>query len=174
MRIARASLFLPVLVVTVMFVGGPALASEIFCVNFEGIDGGPPVIQGCPAHTSMGLEYHHLVARDLDNGIPGSPRHHQVIFTKSMDKATVPLWEKLDNGEAILTVEFTFLQGSPYQQGPYIVTLSNARVLGIEPIVPHVDDSGNGGFGNQERIRLNYESMMIEDVLNNITFTITP
>ena len=147
-----------------------AAASQPFYVKITGasqgvIEGG--VTAGGREGTIEGFEYHHLVEIPIDpgSGLPtGRAQHQVVIFTKEVDKATVNLWRALDNGENLTKVEFMFYRVTNVglQELYYKVTLTDAKVVALEPITPHFRDADFIDFTDQERIRLNYRLIKVE------------
>lgn len=145
-----------ILLVTVI-TAGPVLASEEFCIKFQDIEGSG---DACGLNGSQAWEYHHLAAREVVNGVPGALRHHQIIVTKRADDAENLLWQRLDSGELIPEVIIESPVGSP-NRVRFRLTLTNARILGLEPIIPHVHDPDSGTFGDQTRIRMDYQSLTL-------------
>ena len=144
-------------IVVALLAAGPVLASEPFCVKFEGLDG-PGAGPGCESGSTWGYEYHHLISRELQGGVPGAIRHNQVIITREWDNITPQLWQQLDTGTALQEV---IIQFPPVQSGPpqYEIRLTNVYILAIEPLIPHVREANN--YGNQSRIRLSYQTLSI-------------
>ncbi|MBD3869256.1 MAG: type VI secretion system tube protein Hcp [Acidobacteria bacterium] len=151
---------------------GPALASEEFCIKFEGITGGTAGA-GCDPEGSRAYEYHHLAAREMSSGVPGQLRHQLIILTKMADEADPLLWQRLDTMAVIPEV----LIESPVGGGggtrtPFRLTLTNVRILGIEPIIPNSQNPNNEFLGDQTRIRMDYQSMLIR--YGQVEYTTTP
>jgi len=152
-------LMMAILICVALFVSGPALASEPFCVSFAGLSpqtgAGPP----CDGDATLAYEYHHMVSRDLQGGTPGPIRHNQVIITREWDNITPQLWQLIDAGTSIQNVTFQFplSGGGPVQ---FEIRLSNVHILAIEPLIPHVRDSNP--YGNQSRIRMSYQTLSIQ------------
>ena len=167
MQIRKLSIF--ILFVAVVATG-PALASEDFCIKFENIQGGS-ALTGCDPDGSRAHEYHHLAAREVSEGIPTALRHQQIIVTKRMDRADPFLWQRLDT----MTVIPEVLIETPLQAGGRVrlqITLTNARILGLEPIIPHAGDPDHSLMGDQIRIRMDYQSMLIR--VDGEEYTTTP
>ncbi len=150
-------LSLAILICVALFASGPAVASETFCVKFEGLNGSASHPACEPDHT-WGYEYHHLVARDLQGGLPGPIKHNQVIFTREWDSITPQLWQLLDTTAVIPLVTFQFQFGA----GPaeFTIRLTNAHILAIEPLIPSAREPNP--YGNQSRIRMSYQSISIQ------------
>ena len=150
------------LLFAVVLAAGPAMASERFCVTFEGLDGGGanPI---CDTHATWGYEYHHLMARDIINGVPGTLEHNAVIFTRQWDQIEPLLYQYLGTGATLPHVTFEFLV---YQYSEWAVQfrvrLTNARLLAIEPLLPHVSDPDNAAYQYQSRIRMDYQTIGIQ------------
>ncbi len=148
----------------------PAAAALPFNVKITGETQG--LIQGSVTQagregTIQGLEYHHLVEIPVDaaSGAPaGRPVHQVVIFTKAVDRSTVNLWRAFGDGENLTKVEFMFYRLNPVgtEELYYKVTLTDAKVVALEPITPHVRDAEFENFPDQERIRLDYRLIKVE------------
>jgi type VI secretion system Hcp family effector len=151
-------LILAILICIALCAAGPALASERFCVKFEGLDGLEPV-QGCESGSTWGYEYHHLISRELQGGVPGPIRHNQVIITREWDNITPQLWQQLHTGTAFQEVIIQFPSAQP---GPpqHEIRLTNVYIVAIEPLIPHVREAN--AYGNQSRIRLSYQTLSIQ------------
>jgi type VI secretion system Hcp family effector len=145
---------------------GPVLASEEFCISFDGIQGSGGGVNCSFSNSSTAYEYHHLMARPMDSGIPQALQHHQIIVTKKLDGADPQLWQRLDTGALIPEVIIQFPSGGggggSGSRFPYLIRLTNARVLGVEPLVPHSADPDNINYSDQSRIRLDYQTISIE------------
>ena len=154
----RLILFCLVIVLAAVMI--PALGSEEFCIQFDGID--PNGSSACGPAYSRALEYHHLVARELTGGVPGALQHQQVIVTKRADAADPLLWQRLDSGAVLAQVRINSPSGGGAGRDSFVIILNNARILGLEPIIPHTQDPGNTSFGDQTRIRMDYQSLSIQ------------
>ena len=154
MRIRPLTLILTIL----LLVTGPLAASEHFCIRFHDVTGAGSL---CDQEGSMAVEYHHLVDRPLDHGIPGPVQHNLIIVTKEADDADVALWQHLTNGSLIQTV-WIESPNTSQQRTRFRYELTNARIIAIEPIIPHVQDPDNDRLGDLTRIRMDYQSIQIE------------
>jgi type VI protein secretion system component Hcp len=148
-------LIVTVLICLAALAVGPVFAAEEFCVRFDGIQGSGSL---CDNDGSRAWEYHHLAAREVDNGIPGPLRHHQVILTKRPDKADPFLWSALVGGTVIPQVIIESPVTSP-DRARFRITLTNVHILGIEPIIPNVNNPAS--FVDQTRIRMDYQSITV-------------
>ncbi len=158
------------------FLAVPALAAEDTSVRVDGVTQG--WIQGDSLHTSMGrentidgLEYHHLVSTPAGSS---TQKHEVVIVTKRVDKATPKLWRAYGTRES-LTVTIKFYRPNPNGDGTtqqhFTITLSGARIAGIETISPDVLNAGNSSYMSMERLRFEYSSITTTWVIDGGSYT---
>jgi type VI secretion system secreted protein Hcp len=114
-------------------------------------------------------EVHHLIHLpvDPDTGqIIGSLRHQPFIFTKGVDRSSVPMYAALANNE-ILTADFRYYRpGGGGQEVQYFtIVLINARIIAIEPIKPETQDAITAALPDMERVRMVYQQIEIHNEL---------
>ncbi|NJN64059.1 MAG: type VI secretion system tube protein Hcp [Acidobacteria bacterium] len=145
----------------------PAFAADDLAVRITGavqgdIQGDNPRPSLGRENTIQGFEYHHLVTVPTSGG--PTTKHETIILTKPYDRATVKLWRAMDQRE-LLQVEFWHFRPSPSGDGTteryYTVTLTNARVVGIEQITPNTLDATLVQWPSIERVRFEYDSMRV-------------
>ncbi|MFQ5767361.1 MAG: type VI secretion system tube protein TssD, partial [Acidobacteriota bacterium] len=112
-------------------------------------------------------EIHHLMNVPVDptTGQPAGPLTHQpFVFTKQVDKATVPMYTALLNQE-LLTATFRYYKLSQFgtEVQYFTIALINARIIAIEPIKAETKDPTNQSFPDMERIRMVYGRI---DIIN--------
>lgn len=115
-------------------------------------------------------EFHHLVDLDERDG----KYLRQVIFTKKLDRATVNLWNALQNGTQLGDVRFVFTRynGFDGRLSTFEMKFQGAKVAAIEPYMP-LDEAGTEHY---ERVRFTYNGIIIKKLLDpdaNETATVT-
>jgi len=141
----------------------PAEAAEtVHCTVTGAVQG---AIQGDSDVGGMGREntiqaydFHHLVTAPST----GATQHENIIISKKMDRATVPLWKALDTRESMSWVCKFYrpaLSGGGAEEQFYTVTLGNARIVAMEPIVANTLDATTSTYPPMERVRLSYQSI---------------
>ena len=112
------------------------------------------------ANTIQAYDFHHLVTAPST----GAVQHENIIMSKKIDKATVKLWKALDTRES-MSWDCKFYRPNPSGDGTteqfYTVTLGNARLIAIEPIVANTLDATNSAYPAMERVRLSYQTMTV-------------
>ena len=113
--------------------------------NIDGDVTGPgPVIDQIEA-----FELHHFVSRSRSPG--ALPAHETILFTKKrLDPSTLKLIAAWDQGE-LLTVTFAFCADPSCDPLHYVINLTGARVISIEPWTRPSDQ--------RERIGLVYQTI---------------
>jgi len=145
--------------------GQEARAAELAYLQLTGGIQGPilgdaTVVQ--QANRIEAIEIHHLIRRDPGNG---RMVHEPFIFTKRVDRSTVNLFRAMDTNET-LTAIFRYYRPDPSGTGQillyYVVTLTDAVIVAIEPIKGDVLDPVLGFMPDRERVRMMYGRIRIE------------
>jgi len=168
---------LAVLVLTCVAAWPAGAAQTVHCTVVGAIQG---AIQGDSDVVSMGREntiqvydFHHLVTAPST----GATQHENIIISKKMDKATVKLWTAIDTRET-MSWDCRFYRPSPSGAGTeeqfYTVTLANARIVSMEPIVANTLDATTSSYPPMERVRLSYQTMTVTWNNGGVTHTLTP
>lgn len=84
-----------------------------------------------------------------------------VFLTKPVDKSSVPLLNALMLGEVFTKFELITLlkPGSNTQQIIYTITLTNARIVGIETIKPDTENTETATLNEYEEIGFSFEKI---------------
>lgn len=114
-----------------------------------------------------GFEYHHLM--EIPPGGGALVDHQTVILTKPFDRSTPKLLRAMDSSE-LLTVIFHFFRPDPggggTEQEFYNVTLEDARIVSIEPLVPNTKIEATAPLLETERIRFSYDAIVYEWIID--------
>ena len=108
----------------------------------------------------------------MNSGVPGQLRHQLIIVTKRSDRADPHLWQRLDSGAVIPEVLIEAPSAPSGGRSNFRWTLTNVRIIGLEPIIPHSGDPDHSLMGDQIRIRMDYQSILME--MGGESATITP
>lgn len=137
----------------------PALPAIPLSVRIDGATQG--WIQGeDPRSMVEGAEFHHLVSTPAGST---TPRHDVAILTKNVDKASVKLWRAYGTGERLqVKLHYYRIDDTGTEVNFYTVTLTDARIVGLEPILPHGKDPALERMVPMERVRFEYRSMTVK------------
>ena len=109
----------------------------------------------CDSDSIDGLEFHHLVERDVIQA-----RHQVAIFRKWVDATSVNFWNAFATRETLEKVEIQFWVTGSQTDIFHTVRLENVRVESIELL--DVDPSDGSDRRATERIRLSYSLLTID------------
>ena len=151
----------------------PAEAAETVHCTVTGavqgaIQGDSDITSMARANTIQAYDFHHLVTAPSGGGT----QHENIIISKRMDRATVKLWTALDTRESMSWVCRFYrpaLSGGGAEEQFYTVTLGNARIVAMEPIVANTLDAATSAYPPMERVRLAYQTMTLEWTANGQT-----
>jgi len=139
-------------------------------LTLEGQDQGPipgEVTTHGREETILVTEIHHLMHQPVDPNtgqIIGALKHEPFIFTKEVDRATVPLYIAVMNNESLnATFRYYEIDQTGHEVHYFTIQLINARVIAIEPIKPETQDPATASFRDMERVRMIYQQIEISN-----------
>lgn len=127
--------------------------------NIEGSNsmaGHETEIQGHALEQSIQIPYNH------ETGKPQGIRIHGAIkITKSFDKASPKLYQALVTGEQLAKVVLTFWRIDPagMEENYFTMTLTNATIVEIKPIMLNHFDPHDNQFDHMEEMSVTYEQI---------------
>ena len=108
-----------------------------------------------------------VIPHDAATGQPTGKRQHQTVkFTKQWGAASPQLFQAAVKNETLKTVVFTFTRttGQGKEEAHWVVTLTNASVVAVRPILNLTARTGSAFDGHElEEVELTFEKIEIED-----------
>ena len=100
---------------------------------------------------------------DPSTGAPLGPRlHSQLVVVKQIDKATPGFHKAWATGELLLNVTLDFYRIDPVTSAEakyYVITLTNARIVGMETFMPMSFLPENESFRHMEKVSFAYQEI---------------
>ena len=105
----------------------------------------------------------HLQADQRGGYTAAERRHEPIVISKEIDKATPSLYKALCTGEKIKSAKFRWfatLGSRNEEQQIYSITITDAKIIGIETIMPDTRETAEGHINLSERVMFAYENII--------------
>ena len=120
------------------------------------------------------LSFHHelRIPTDPDTGVlTGTRKHEPFVITKEFCAATPILNKACASGKSLGEVKLSWYRINPQgkEEEYFRHTLTNAKVISVEPIVEDVKDRSKEKYGHLEKVAFRYEKIQWEYLDGNIS-----
>jgi len=115
---------------------------------------------------NFSLEHQIQVPIDPASGLPsGSRRHHPLVIQKAIDRSTPGFYQALTTNMTLPSVTLDFYRISPttrIEEKYFVITLINARIIGMRNFFPNVLLPENGFLPHMEEVTFAYQTITWE------------